>query len=64
MIPELTHSYRLLMTVEDLLSAGHEIVKSGSIEPIITLVLGPKRKLVVYPCSNGQLLNVLSFVCQ
>jgi hypothetical protein len=52
------------MSVEDLLSAGHEIVKSGAIEPAITLVLGPKRKLVVYPCSNGRHLNVLSFVCQ
>jgi hypothetical protein len=63
MVPD-SRSYRLLVPVEDLLSARHEIVKSGSIEPVIVVVVDSGRKIVAYPCSNGQLLNVASFVCK
>jgi hypothetical protein len=59
-----SRSYRLLVPVEDLISARHEIVKSGSIEPVVVVVVEPGRKIVAYPCSNGQLLNVASFVCK
>jgi salicylate hydroxylase len=54
--------YRYLLRPEDLKAINHPLMKEDTIPPTINVVIGPQKKLVLYPCRGGQVFNCLAFV--
>lgn len=55
-------AYRFLLRPEDLQAINHPLLKNGKIPPIHHAVLGPQRKLILYPVRSGQVFNCIAFV--
>ena len=59
-------AYRFMLTVEDLRSINHPLLVDGQIPHQVQLVVGPKRKIIAYPCRGGSVINCVAYVreCQ
>lgn len=55
-------AYRFLLRPEELQSINHPLLKDGRIPPVHHAVLGPQRKLILYPCRSGEVFNCIAFV--
>jgi salicylate hydroxylase len=53
--------YRMLLHAKDM-PADHPILVDGKISKTIHLVKGPNRKIIAYPCRNGELMNLAAYV--
>lgn len=58
-VPSQHSAYRMLVPAEKI-NALPELASLGLLEPRITIVHDNERRLIMYPCRNGSLLN---FVC-
>jgi salicylate hydroxylase len=56
-------AYRMLISALDLKAIGHPLVdENGLLPPDVTVVRGPARKVVAYPCRGGHYLNLVCFI--
>jgi 2-polyprenyl-6-methoxyphenol hydroxylase-like FAD-dependent oxidoreductase len=55
-------AYRFLIQLEDLKAINHPLLKDDLIPPTLHMVVGPKRKMIAYPCRNGTALNCVAYL--